>query len=71
MRPPVGHAWELDDADKAEDFIRNLARRLDQHWPGVAASILEGLDWPPFRRVTRNVKRWRMPVWPCDGSQLA
>ncbi len=29
---------------KAERLIRNLARRLDQQWPGVAASILEGLD---------------------------
>ncbi|UGY16928.1 IS256 family transposase [Bradyrhizobium septentrionale] len=37
-------AWELDDADKAEKLIRNLARRLDQQCPGVAASILEGLD---------------------------
>ena len=37
-------AWELDDADKAERLIRNLARRLDQVAPGVAASILEGLD---------------------------
>ena len=37
-------AWELDDADKAERLIRNLARRLEQQAPGVAASILEGLD---------------------------
>jgi hypothetical protein len=38
-------AWELDDADKAERLIRNLARRLEQQEaPGVAASILEGLD---------------------------
>ncbi|MGY3361976.1 F0F1-type ATP synthase gamma subunit [Bradyrhizobium sp. GM0.4] len=29
---------------KAEKLIHNLARRLDQQWPGVAASILEGLD---------------------------
>ncbi|MGY2932891.1 transposase-like protein [Bradyrhizobium sp. GM6.1] len=36
-------AWELD-ADKAEKLIRNLARRPDQQWPGVAASILEGAD---------------------------
>ena len=36
-------AWELDDADKAERLLRNLARRLDQEAPGVAASILEGL----------------------------
>jgi hypothetical protein len=37
-------AWELDDADKAERLLRNLARRLEQEAPGVAASILEGLD---------------------------
>ena len=37
-------AWELDDADKAERMIWNLARWLEQHAPGVAASILEGLD---------------------------
>jgi hypothetical protein len=30
-------AWELDDAEKAERLIRKVA-------PGVAASILEGLD---------------------------
>src|SRR5690349_12202017 len=29
---------------KAERLIRNLARRLEQVAPGVAASILEGLD---------------------------
>ena len=46
MRPPVGccAGLGLDDADKAEKLIRNLARQLDQQWPGVAASILEGLD---------------------------
>ncbi len=46
--PVVGERFvrggKLDDADKAEKLIRNLARRLDQQWPGVAASILEGLD---------------------------
>jgi hypothetical protein len=36
--------WKLDDADKAERLLRNLARRLDQEAPGVSASILEGLD---------------------------
>ncbi|MEY9181924.1 hypothetical protein GA0061099_102029 [Bradyrhizobium yuanmingense] len=29
---------------QAEKVIRNLARRRDQQWPGVAASIIEGLD---------------------------
>ena len=37
-------AWELNDAEKAEQLIRNLARRLEQRGPGVAASILEGID---------------------------
>src|SRR6267154_2185155 len=44
VRRVLRQAWELDDADKAERLIRNLARRLEQQWPGVAASILEGLD---------------------------
>ena len=29
---------------RAEQLIRNLARRLDKEWPGIAATILEGLD---------------------------
>jgi putative transposase len=37
-------AWEMDDADKAEQLLRNLARRLEKDWEGVSASILEGLD---------------------------
>jgi putative transposase len=37
-------AWELDDAEKTERLLRNLGRRLEQVAPGVAASILEGLD---------------------------
>jgi hypothetical protein len=37
-------AWELDDADKAEKVIRNLAQRLKRDWSGVSGSILEGID---------------------------
>src|SRR5262245_30362308 len=44
VRRALRQGWELDDADKAERLLRNLARRLDQEAPGVAASILEGLD---------------------------
>jgi putative transposase len=44
VRKVLRQAWELDDADKAERLIRNLARRLEQQAPGVAGSILEGLD---------------------------
>src|SRR5213596_4102486 len=44
VRQALRQAWELDDAAKAERLLRNLARRLDQEAPGVAGSILEGLD---------------------------
>src|SRR5450631_114602 len=44
LRKALRQAWELDDADKAERLLRNLARRLEQQAPGVAGSILEGLD---------------------------
>jgi putative transposase len=44
VRGALRHAWELDDADKAERLIRNLARTLEREAPGVAGSILEGLD---------------------------
>ncbi|WP_298377458.1 IS256 family transposase, partial [Azospirillum sp.] len=44
VRKTLRQAWELDDAAKAEQLIRNLARRLEKDWPGIAATILEGLD---------------------------
>ena len=44
VRKTLRQAWELDDADKAERLLCNLARRLEQEAPGVAGSILEGLD---------------------------
>jgi putative transposase len=44
VRKTLRQAWELDEADKAERLLRNLARRLEQQAPGVAGSILEGLD---------------------------
>jgi putative transposase len=44
VRRVLRQAWELDDADKAEKLIRNLARRLEHDAPGASASILEGLD---------------------------
>jgi transposase-like protein len=44
VRRALRQAWELDDADKAEKLIRNLAQRLERDAPGVCASILEGLD---------------------------
>lgn len=44
VRKTLRQAWELDDADKAERLLRNLARRLEGEARGVAASLLEGLD---------------------------
>jgi putative transposase len=44
VRRTLRQAWEMSDPAKAEKLIRNLARRLEQDAPGVAASILEGLD---------------------------
>jgi putative transposase len=44
VRAALRQAWEMDDAEKAERLIRNLAHRLEQVAPGVATSILEGLD---------------------------
>ena len=39
-----GNSRELDDADKAERLMRNLARRLEMEAPDVSKSILEGID---------------------------
>ena len=44
VRRALRQAWELDDADKAEKLLRNLAQRLERDWSGVASSILEGID---------------------------
>lgn len=44
VRKALRQAWEMDDADRAERLLRNLAQRLDRERPGVAKSLLEGLD---------------------------
>src|SRR5712672_1795337 len=44
VRKALRQAWEIDDAARAEQLMKNLARRLEREAPGVAASILEGLD---------------------------
>jgi putative transposase len=44
VRRALRQAWELDDAEKAERLIRNLAQRLERDAPGVSGSLLEGLD---------------------------
>ena len=52
VRKALRQAWELDDAEKAEKLIRNLARRLEHEAPGVSASILEGIN--EILTVTRD-----------------
>ena len=44
VRRVLRQAWEMDDAERAETLIRNLARRLERDWNGVSASILEGIE---------------------------
>lgn len=44
VRRALRQAWELDDVVKAEQLIRNLARRLEQEAPGVSETILEGME---------------------------
>jgi len=44
VRRTLRQAWQLDDPDRAERLIRNLARRLEHDAPGVSGSLLEGLD---------------------------
>ena len=53
-------AWELDDADKAEKLLRNLAQRLERDWSGVSGSILEGIDQSltvPRLRLPKQLRR--------------
>ena len=74
MRKTLRQAWKLDDAEKAEKLIRNLARRLEREVPGVSASIDEiltdtrlGLPVELRRSLActniieniNGVKRWR------------
>src|SRR5690349_4686674 len=44
VRKTLRQAWELDYAVKAEQLVRNLARRLEKDWPGISATILEGME---------------------------
>lgn len=44
VKKALRQAWDQDDADQAERLLKNLARRLEHAEPGVAGSILEGLD---------------------------
>ena len=55
VRRVLRQAWELDDADKAEKLLRNLAQRLERDWSGVSGSILEGIN------EILTVTRLRMP----------
>jgi len=61
-RLQVRVAQAAADADKAERLLRNLARRLDQEAPGVAASFLR-LSSASFRSLS-------LKSFPRDASSL-
>ncbi len=61
MPRALRQAWEMEDAARAEQRIRNLARRLDKEWPGIAATILEGLDGPKGTRSGQILCVVRLP----------
>ena len=57
VRKALRQAWELDDADKAEKLIRNLARRLDAR---STISPLYTMRPAPTGRPSRSSSaRWR------------
>jgi hypothetical protein len=44
-RQALRQAWELDETERAEKLLRNLARTLEREAPGVGpGAILEGLE---------------------------
>jgi putative transposase len=55
VRWTLRKAWEPDDAAETERVIRDLAKRMQRDAPGVAASLLEGLD------EILTVNRLRLP----------
>ena len=57
VKKALRQAWDQDDANKAEQLLRNLARRLEHEEPGVSGSILEGLGGDPRRHPPRPAAR--------------
>jgi transposase-like protein len=56
VRRTLRQAWDMEDPAKAEQLLRDLARRLEADAPGVSASILEGID------EILTVNRLRLPA---------
>jgi transposase-like protein len=77
-RRVLRQAWEVDNAEKAEKLIRNLAQRLEHDAPGVSARVLEAsMKSSPSRGsacrknfVARSPAptSWRMYRAPCVAS---
>ncbi len=68
VRRTLKQAWEMDDAEKAERMIRNLARRFQQEAPDVSRSILEGLVMKPSPWSGWGC-RWNFAAhWPAPTS---
>jgi putative transposase len=44
VKQRLRRAWALDDAARALDQLRQLARELDRSYPGAASSLREGIE---------------------------
>ena len=65
VRRALRQAWELDDAEKAERLLRNLARRLDREAPGaLPPASLKGSTryWPSIASDCRQSSGVRSPA---------
>ncbi|MDR3485680.1 MAG: transposase [Bradyrhizobium sp.] len=56
-RRALRQAWELDDADKAEKLIRNLARHLEREAPGRVGQHPRRDRRDPHRHASRPADR--------------
>jgi putative transposase len=52
VRKALRPAWEIDDADKAERLLRNLARRARRRGARRRPSILEGVEMLTVNRFS-------------------
>ena len=71
VRRVLREALELDDADKAEKLIRNLAQRLERRRGGIRQD--RHLDAGPLRRHRRGAASGRRPargVAACRGARV-
>jgi putative transposase len=70
VKQQLRRAWALDDHHQALDQLRQLARELDQSYPGAACSLREGIEETltlTRLSVTGNLKRTLESTNPCES----